>query len=393
MLFPKLSLILFLTFINLSETLAIVGSILKPNQLLDGHGLVRLEFEDNKYKKLLDSESQFKKTVVRLKSYQNNQYMGQIGVGNPPQLFNLILDSGSSDLWVPAKNCKNNGHKNFYDPSKSTTFKEDGKPFKLDYVIGATRGSWSVDDFYLAGLRVRQQRFGVATSVGKDDYARYDGVLGLNYARNKTTPLMSLFEQGLIKEPLFSVYMNRDCQSTDGGEIMFGAIDNSRFIEPMTFVPLTTATDWKFKIDSITIGFNGSDLHDDDDRQIVSVCRGGCLAVLDTGSSFLIGPEEQIEELEDKLGVTELGGGSSTVTSKQLSSLFDLIITIQGRRFVLKPEDYMIGTKKLSNKQIVYTNGFHTTPGNLWILGDTFIGKFYSVFDHGNRRIGLAEKV
>lgn len=362
-----------------------------PRAITDGYGSLKLEIADGKYDSLLKSESKFTATVVKLTSYENNQYMGQVGIGNPPQMLNVIFDTGSSDLWVPAKNCRGNANKRFYDSSKSTTFKSDGAPFKLNYVIGATRGEWSVDDLHLAGLHVKDQRFGLATTVGRDDFARYDGVIGLNFARNKTTPLMSLFEQGLIKEPLFSVYLNRDYESTDGGEIMFGGIDKRRFTGPMTFAPLTSATDWKFKIDSITVGMNGVDLPGD--QQVASVCKGGCSAVLDTGSSFLIGPEDQIEELEEKLGVAGLQDDSWTIVGKKLSQLHDLIITIQGRRFVLKPEDYMIGTKKLKNKQTVYTNGFHTMPGKAWVLGDTFIGKYYSVFDHGNRRIGLAQKV
>merc|ERR1712050_219125 len=79
-------------------------------------------------------------TAVPIGDFQNAQYFGPIELGG--QTFTVIFDTGSSNLWVPAKNCSWHTcwfhHR--YDPTKTSTYKPDGRKYSVQYGSGPVEG-------------------------------------------------------------------------------------------------------------------------------------------------------------------------------------------------------------------------------------------------------------
>jgi hypothetical protein len=73
-----------------------------------------------------DPESSF----VELSDYYNNEYVGVLGVGTPPQYLTVVFDTGSTDVWFPSSQCVTCGDHSTFNTGLSTTFRDSADEYR-----------------------------------------------------------------------------------------------------------------------------------------------------------------------------------------------------------------------------------------------------------------------
>ncbi|EDW39713.1 GL15705 [Drosophila persimilis] len=326
---------------------------------------------------------------TRLGNAFNTEYYLPVTIGTPPQEFILLIDTGSSNLWVPSSKCpatvKSCVSHNQYDSKSSSSYVANGTAFTIEYASKseggvALSGILSQDTVTIAELAIQRQVFAEITDEPEATFlsSPFDGMFGLGYASisigGVTPPFYNLVAQGLIKHPVFSIYLNRNgTNATDGGELVLGGIDATLFSGCLTYVPVSQQGYWQFVMTSAVLGGKTFCTH--------------CQAILDVGTSLLVAPTAAIKKINQLLAVLNPKDASGVflVNCSTIASLPTMVFTIARKEFPLQPSDYILQYGETC------VSSFTSLAGSdLWILGEVFMGAYYTVYDMGYNQIGLA---
>mmetsp|Transcript_103147 Transcript_103147/g.183291 ORF Transcript_103147/g.183291 Transcript_103147/m.183291 type:complete len:392 (-) Transcript_103147:114-1289(-) len=323
---------------------------------------------------------------VSLLDTEDAEYYGEVLIGTPAQKFLVIYDTGSSNLWVPNKacgNCKKAGGK--YDSGKSTTFNKNGQGFMLQYGTGNCRGFLSNDNVQIGPLTIDNFTFGEVTTEAQDVFgqAPFDGILGMGVpgaAVDKVPmPMDMLVKQGKIQNNVFAFYLASGGKS--GSTLTLGGTDPKYQDGDFSYVKLSVEGKllpyWLIKGTDIKIGGVST-----------GACgRGiiGCPMVVDTGTSVLAGPPNAMQPILTKIG-------NVSADCSNVNSLPVITFTFGSESFDLDQEFYVLRVAAENGKTECQLGIQGVNAGvPIWILGDPFLRKYYTVWDKDQSRIGFAK--
>lgn len=319
-------------------------------------------------------------------------YSISLSLGTPAQNFNVLLDTGSSDLWVYGSNdqtdcgsgqCEFTG---LFDAEASSTYTLLNHDYSIQYVTGAATGDWVLDTLAVGSVTLQDFQFAVASSAkGRTGVfgISLEGSESLNHGRQPEYANfpVQLRNQGYIERTVYSLYLN-SFDATDG-TFLLGGIDYAKFEGPLTVIPLEN--DRAFQVAYDSIGYNG---------QFFGASN---IAVLDSGTSYTFIPNDAFYPISDAVGLSSETNDNTGLnyidcgSDVALSFVFNgVTVNVASRELVL-PLSTIIGDP--SNTQCVFGVQTNDQTQNITLFGDTFLRSAYVVYDLDNAEVGLAQAI
>ncbi|KAJ9633644.1 hypothetical protein H2204_006850 [Knufia peltigerae] len=242
---------------------------------------------------------------------QGSAYWLDLTIGTPPQKFKLQLDTGSSDLWVPAANAtacvrhhRTSCPGGAFNVNKSTTA-EITIPWQWEVAYGdgtADGGDYFTDVVVIGNdtIEAGVMQLGLAMITVDGPVVQNDGhgLVGVGYSSLQSGVMTGIFEAdkapptlpgalvkaGAIDREAYSLYLN-DFQSGEGA-VLFGGVDSSKYTGELVALPILPTPDnfsdyTRFEIALTGISLtdaNGTHKLTDDDFAVSALIDSGTVS-------------------------------------------------------------------------------------------------------------------
>lgn len=351
-------------------------------------------------------------------------YYATLKVGTPEQEVQVMIDTGSSDLWfISSTNsqCQSNGGTidcskyGSFDKLASTSWHDNNTEYSISYFDGdKATGTMGQDNItFAAGFSLENANFAVI-----DNTSSKIGVLGVGYpeleaVKPKYVNLpMAMKEQDLIAKVAYSLYL--DSREATQGYILFGGIDHAKYSGELkafdivqsngkyvySQIPLTavvsslnnyTGAYATPTINGTNIPKVGAAIHNGTDSFNGGVDLGSNPALLDSGTTYSYLPREQVESIVHLFGNVTYNdeGKAYDIPCWVGNSGNYLEFNFNNEQHIPVPlSEFVISVGKDSKgvQQCV----FGMLPGSSSILGDNFMRSVYAVFDLEDNTISIA---
>lgn len=340
-------------------------------------------------------------------------YNVEIELGTPGQKFNMLVDTGSSDLWAIGKgnpycaqdasqlnseskyiNCTKSGT---FDYSASSTFLKNNSDFYVSYSDATmAKGDWAMDTLKIQGMTIPNTSFGLGLQANSTT-----GILGIGFPSNEATTKLQtpytysnlplrLAEEGIINIPAYSLWLNY--LQAKQGSLLFGGVDHAKYSGELVTVPILEApnqpTATLISLTSLKFTYG------DSSEQIL---YQSYKALLDSGTSLSYFPQVAATKILDAFNASynqELG---YYIQSCNLQGSLDF--SFNGANIsvpfdsLLLPITSSQGIARFVNGDPVCAIGIIPSSFSYVLLGATFLRSAYVVIDLENKEVALAQVV
>ena len=267
--------------------------------------------------------------------------------------------AGSSDLWVPSKDCSSSvcSQKSLYDASSSDSSKKASGKFQIQYGDGSTvSGPVYQDTVTVAGVTAKNQYFSPVTTLS-DSFSNdpIDGILGLAYpaiSNLKQDPwFTNANSQGAVDKNSFGFYLAKT-----GSELYLGGTNTNLYSGSIEYHRVTSGGFWQATGAKAIVGS--------------STVLSNFQTIIDSGTTIMYGPPSAVRSFYAAIPGSKVYDSSQGYYSYPCNSLPTVGFSWGGKTWTISAANFNLGS--VGNGQCVGAIAGQDLGlgSNVWLLGD-----------------------